>query len=359
MKRCNHTCWLSLASHGGATSLLETDRLEHVKACFQEPDSQQPSLVALIGNTEKSASLRQLFGVKRPRWPKARRGTGEIHLHVDSGSVFGARPLLVAEGDLFIKRSLRAFAAGKCHEVRWRSIQRDDKASGLSEAASGLYSQLLFPFTEVFCFFSDDLGGFRQIARHLAAWLEQGCLSTLPRGTHPRIIIVTGKVPQGAASEAEARKAFLWLLREETSEKLSERFSNVEVIALLPHNSLSADARYRLLKERLKSASEEVRRRRAELRSLFSMTHLVAFLRYACEHFVDNAKEPFDFIQASRTHNPVGPDLRQHLSNFLRHSETTDELIEFAAPVIASCFFRDNYLSTNHCKRADLPMFAD
>jgi len=358
MKRCNHTCWLSVASCGRATSLLETDRLEHVKACFQDSESQQPSLFVLIGNAEKSASLRQLFGVKRPRWSKARRGTGEIHLHVDSSSVFGARPLLVAEGDLSMKRSLRTSAVGKCHEVRWRSIQRDDKVSGLSKTASGLYSRLLFPFTDVFCFFSDDLGGFRQIARHLAAWLEQGCPSTLPSGTRPRIVIVTGKVPQGAASEAEARKAFLWLLREETSEHLSERFSNVEVIALLPNDSLSADARYRLLKERLKSASEEVRRRRAEVRSLFSMTHLVAFFRYPCEHFVDNAEEPFDFIQASRIHNPVGPDLRQHLSNFLRHCESADELVEFAAPVIASSFLRDNYLSANHCKCAEFPTFV-
>ena len=38
--------------------------------------------------------------------------------------------------------------------------------------------------------------------------------------TYPRVIIVTKKIPVGARAENKARKAFLWLLREETTHDL-------------------------------------------------------------------------------------------------------------------------------------------
>jgi hypothetical protein len=44
----------------------------------------------------------------------------------------------------------------------------------------------------------------------------------LPRSIYPRIIIITEKMPVGKEPEKEARKAFLWLLREEITHDLSE-----------------------------------------------------------------------------------------------------------------------------------------
>ncbi|KAH7108826.1 phospholipase, partial [Dendryphion nanum] len=204
------------------------------------------------------------------------------------------------------------------------------------------------PFTDVFCYFCDDLGGLKQVACHLAAWLEHGDLSTLPTSTHPRVVVVTEKIPLGAESENEARKTLLWLLREETTKDLSEQFSAIDVIALFPSGTISVEARHRLLKERLMSSSDQVRQHREDKRSLFSTTHFVAFLKSTYDHFSNCVDKPFDFIQASREYNPVALDLEEHLFNFIKKIKAPDELTEFAVPIIASSLLLDNYPPNAH-----------
>jgi hypothetical protein len=348
MKRCNHTCWLSLCSQGNETCLLVSDRLSNITNHIPDPDIHRPSLFVLIGNAAKSVALRQLFGVKRSRRFTTRRSAGEIHLHVDPSSIFHERPVLIADGDLPSKSLRGEIPTDKCHEITRRTVQRSSEGFVPDQIASGVYAQLLFPFADVFCFFGDDLGGFKQVARHLAAWLEQGHASTLPRSTHPRVVIVTEKIPPGA--EIEARKAFLWLLREETTKDLSEQISAIDIVALFPNGSMSVDARHRLLKERLMDGSDQVRKNREDARSLFSVTHFTAFLKSACEHFANTAEKPFDFVKASRAYNPVALDLEEHLSNFLKHIKSPSELTEFAAPVIASSLFLDSYPPNTHRK---------
>lgn len=61
-------------------------------------------------------------------------------------------------------KSLRGTTAGldKCHETRRRRLQRGSNRTldpSLDEIVIGIYTRLLFPFTDVFCFFSADLGG--------------------------------------------------------------------------------------------------------------------------------------------------------------------------------------------------------
>jgi hypothetical protein len=49
---------------------------------------------------------------------------------------------------------------------------------------------------------------------------------------------VTDKIRLGAYEEKEARKAFLWLLREETTHKLFKQISDIYVIALFPDHKV-------------------------------------------------------------------------------------------------------------------------
>ncbi|KKY22693.1 putative patatin-like phospholipase [Phaeomoniella chlamydospora] len=293
------------------------------------PDIQKPSLLVLIGNTAKSVALRELFGVKKAQWFKGKPGSGKVHLHLDPSSIFSCKPLLLADVE-FSKHNLRdkAATADKCHETTKRVIRRDGQC--LDDIAEEIYTHLLFPFVDVFCFFASDLGGFRQIARHLAAWLERGTSPTLPKGPCPRLIIVTDKVLIRPGSETEARKAFLWILREETVKDPLEQFSAIDVVALSPVGKISADARHRILKDRLMYGSAQMRKDREDTRTLFTLTHFGAFSR------------------ASRAHNPVAPDLSDHLSTFLGHVKTPTQLIEFAVPMIASSFLLDNYPPDAH-----------
>jgi hypothetical protein len=353
MKRCDHSHWLSFGTYGNNTCLLESDRLQTLTHQIQDPDTQQPSLFVLIGNRFKSQALQELFGIKKGRKFRSKRDAGEIHLHLDPSTIFHSRPILLADSDL-PQQNLRGGlpAADKCHETIRRSLPRAGRSHGAQDRSTDkIYSHLLLPFADVFCFFSADVGGFKQIAHHLAIWLEEVQPSTLPRNTSPRVVIVTEKIPPGAEREKEAKKAFLWLLREETTRDLSEQISDIHIVALLPVHKVSPKARYRRLKECLLNRSDEVRRNREGARTLFSATHFTALFRYACDHFSQPSKEPFDFIKASRKQNPIAGDLAEHISNLLKHIKSAKELMEFAVPIIASSFLLDNYPPQSHSKR--------
>jgi hypothetical protein len=364
MKRCDHSHWLSFGSSGNDTCLLESDRLQTLTHQIQDPETQRPSLIVLIGNASKSQALRKLFGIKKGRKFRSKRNADEIHLHLDPSTIFHSRPILLADSDLpqqNLKR--RVPTADKCHETIRRTLPRI--GGGLSYSAPDgntdtIYSHLLLPFADVFCFFSADVDGFRQIARHVAGWLEKAQPSTLPRSTFPRVIIVTEKMSPGAEREKEARKAFLWLLREETTRDLSEQISDIHIVALLPDRRVSPEARYRRLKERILNASDEVRSNREDTRTLFSATHFTALFKYACDHFSQASEEPFDFIKASRKQNPVAEDLTEHLFIFLKHIKSAKELTEFAVPIIASSILLDHYPPDTHGRlRSSPPRFID
>lgn len=164
------------------------------------------------------------------------------------------------------------------------------------------------------------------------------------------MVIVTEKIPLGAEREKEAKKAFLWLLREETARDLSEQISDIHIVALLPIHKVSSKARYRRLKECLLDISDEVRRNREDARTLFSVTHFATLFRYACDHFSQPTEEPFDFIKASRKQNPIAEDLAEHISNLLKYIKSAKELMEFVVPIIASSFLLDNYPPQSHSK---------
>ncbi|KAF8856244.1 FabD/lysophospholipase-like protein [Acephala macrosclerotiorum] len=352
MKRCDHSHWLSLGVHGNGAALLESDRLQTLTHHIRDPNTQQPSLLVFIGSTSKSQALREIFGVKKAPKFRSKRTAGEIHLHLDPRTIFHSRPMLIADGDLPDK-NLREKApkAENCHDMRRRPLLRSTTEltnTIQNENSDSIYSRLLLPFADVFCFFSNDVGGFKKIACHIAVWLEKAQPSTLLRYARPRVVIVTEKMPPGAEREEEARKAFLWLLREETARDLFEQISNIHVVALLPDHKVSSEARYRRLKECLLYRSDDVRRNREDARTLFSATHFAALFRDACDHFSQTIKEPFDFIKASRKQNPVAKDLAKHLSIFLNHIKSANELIEFAAPIIASSILIDNYPPESH-----------
>jgi hypothetical protein len=349
MKRCAHTSWLGLCSEGNDTYLAVSDRLHTIATQIPNPDTQVPSFVVLIGHRAKSVALRELFGAKRNQRLITRRIPGEIHLHTDASSIFNGRPLLIAESEIPSKNLRAKIPSANCHEITKQIVKRS-RSCRLDEILSGIYTQLLFPFVDIFCFFADDLGGFKQVARHLAAWLEQCQGPTIHRSTRPRVVIVTEKFPLGAETENEARKAFLSLLSEETTRDLFEQISAIDIIALFPAGSLSVSARHRRLKECIMSGSDQVRKSREETKLLFSLTHFIAFLKSACQHFSQTAEEPYNFIKASRVDNPLPVDLDMHLTNFLKHITSPRELIGFAAPIMASSFLLDCYPPDSHCK---------
>jgi len=347
MKNCNHTFWLGLCARANGTDLLVSDRLQKITTYIPNPDVQTPSLLVLIGNGAKNVALRELFGIKRAHRFSIRRDAGEVHLHVDPSSIFG-RPLLIADTDLSERLAVK-ISTEECHEISRRNIRGINSELSGRKTTSGVYAKLLSPFADVLCFFCDDLGGFKQVACHLATWLDHP--STIPVTTRPRVVLVTEKFPGGVESEKKALNSFLMLLKREIkSRDLLDQISSVDVVVLFPSSSISVDARYRPLKERLMEGSDLIRRKRQDSQLLFSATHFCALLEGICEHLSDCIMEPFNFIRHARVYNPVATDLDKHVSNFLTHIKSPDELNTFGASIVASSFFLDSYPPGAHRK---------
>jgi hypothetical protein len=148
------------------------------------------------------------------------------------------------------------------------------------------------------------------------------------------------------------------MLGEETTRDPFEQFSEISVVAIFPADTISVEARFRPLKERLMEASHRIRTNREDSRLLFSTTHFNALFGYACRHFAETIDQPFNFIEAARKYNPVALDLDKHLSTLLKHIRNPSELTEFAVPIIASSFLLDNYPPGAHSECILFPVRA-
>jgi hypothetical protein len=343
MKRCDHSQWLSICRK---TTLLQSDRLHRLTNDLPYPDEQQPSLLVFLGSKEKSRAIRALFGIKRARRFTINQKSSGIYLHHDSSTNFVDRPIFVAHCDLDPHRQKPCDVKDeKCHEMTKYHLRQQPVGD---RTVDELLTHLLFPFAEVFCFFSADLGGFREIAKHLARWLERGHSSTLPKSALPSVLIITDDFSPKVGAEEQAKKAFLWLLEEETSKDPYTQFSTIDIVALFPKDTISADARYMRVKDRLIERAYLTRKNRKDDRLSFSATQFLALFEAASKNFAESLNQPFDFIQASRVHNPVAPDLDEHLVNFLEHIDSVDQLKDFAAPMIASSILLDSYPPDAH-----------
>jgi hypothetical protein len=369
MRYCKHTEWLNLAVRNEDVLLQNTDRLQTILEDLPNPDEQCPSLVVFIGNRSKAIAIKGLaktfspqprYGCKQSyyndelRWGETkisgRRAHGEIHLHIHPPSVFSSRPVLLAEGDLPSTSKLtQALATEQCHETGSRVLNaRDSVTPTLSESANRIYFKLLSPFTDVFCFFADDVGRFKPIVQRLALWLDLGRPSTLPRATRPKILIVTERTNAKKDDESDLN-VFKRMLRKETTMDVFEQFSDIRILSLAAHNkNLSNKARHRELFECLLNFSDQVREARINTQTLFSARHFAAFFHYALDHMVTASERPFSFVHASRIENPISSSLQDHLLLFLQNIRTPQQLLQFAIPIIASSLVLDGYPPDMH-----------
>jgi hypothetical protein len=99
----------------------------------------------------------------------SRRAYKEIYLYIHALSAFSSRPILLIEGDLLnLNKLRRALVAEKCHEASSRQLDSKTLITPtLSISADKIYFRLFSPFTDVFCFFADDVGKFRPIVERL------------------------------------------------------------------------------------------------------------------------------------------------------------------------------------------------
>ncbi|KAK1991677.1 FabD/lysophospholipase-like protein [Colletotrichum falcatum] len=350
MDLCKHTGWLRLSTKERGHILEVSDRAQRLLDSLPRPESQFPSVIALLGNVTKRLAMQQL-GVEITT-PNTSRGHGEVHLSFSPATETGERPLLIADSDIpSHNRRARPRKPPLCHEITSRPLpqsQEDAASPKVEYVADRIYSRMLLPFADVVCFFADDVGGLHNVARRLVAWLDLGRSSNST--VCPWLVIV---VDDG--EETVVRQTFLDMLRAKTSTGVSEIFQGIRVVSLrhISPKTLRRgppSVRWDVLCNELSYMAETKRIERRLASSLFSANHLAAFLRYAVDKQADVVASPLDFLAVSRIDNPVAPDLETHLAGFLRGFRSLELLRTFAVPVIASSFLLDHYPPGMHRK---------
>jgi hypothetical protein len=351
MKPCDHSQWLGLGTQEGEVVLQETDRLQTLVEGHPNPETRYPSLLILIGRKTKSLVLQELASVRKTRKFRIRQARRGVHLHIDASRSPHENPILYADSYFptdFISNSI--FQAERCHEIIKRP-KHPLRLTGI-EAADYLFSRLLRPFSDVFCLFLADLGGIQSVVERLVSWLEKGQAATVPKTANPTLVLVVESDAPGFKVERQVREELLSMLEKKTARSIFDHFFDVTVVSISAEGKLPLRSRRRL-KERLLNASDQGQARRLKIGMLFSATHFAAFFRHACDHFVKTCDVPFNFIKTSRLRNPVSLEIQKHLSRFLEHTSSLQELTQFAIPVIASSLLLNAYPPDMHGKIPD------
>ena len=352
MKPCRHPQWLSLYSKDHQNALFDSGRLRALVREVENPYSVAPSLFLFIGDRSKSATLEKLFLIQKRKIFSRSRSIGDIDLHLTDTLDSSERPTLIADICLSSKRPRRKPVRHICCEPKKWPLQ-DTLGSldmrGLKNIDRFVLGRLLLPFTDVICFFASDIGGFQKVVRDITIFLQTDSASASSFGK-PVVIVITDKIPLTEQREKEAKKALLWLLEEETHSNPFDIISALEVFAMPPRYKQCSDTRFRRLKDRLRVVSTAVRKQREGMLTLFSLGHFEAFFGVACHQFCEMSGEPFNFIRASRLHNPPALELKKHLGNFLGQCTTPHDLLDFAGQMVASSILLDSYPPGCHGK---------
>lgn len=267
--------WLSLCRQGQKIDLVESDRISALTRKLSYPDVESPSLIMFVGNKVKSMTLQEVFGVHQKRYFKRRVVDGEVHLHVDRSTISTQTPTFLID----VKFSQQGKSRLKC--VYRKTRRHPLRFVSRPCAVANLCSHLLLPFVDTICFFSNDLGGFREIATVLAFWLKEGGAPNQHRRLYPRVIIISQKIPHGR--EDEGQKAFLLMLEEETDIDPKRLFSAIEVVTLSSGKITPMEKHS--LKSHLIATSQHIRKLRQTAHCSFSMSQLGGLTSRACMKF--------------------------------------------------------------------------
>ncbi|KAH7207411.1 hypothetical protein DER44DRAFT_867384 [Fusarium oxysporum] len=318
MARCNCSHWLWVSTQE-APSVHHSGRLQRLTSSFQ-PEIPCPSLNVIFGSHQKSLLK------------KRRQYAGRLRLDIDTGAE-NEEPVLIANVTMPLRNSQRMF--GCCSSVSEISLSRemsDTQSHGL------LFSRLLYPFVDIFCFYSYGPSDLTKVARWIATWPSQNG----PLWKPSLMVLLCEKHLLRPDAAAVAERLFTSTITALTSNSLDFYFTDSW---FLPTADSSSSA---LIQARFREHLAVVRQRRRESGLLLSVEHTNALFERAFESAGTLYHQPIDLIRSARRDIPVSTELADHLVQFMSHIPSPKDLISFASPIIASSLFCDHYLPDMH-----------
>jgi len=288
MTTCKHNSWLEIVRWRDEWQILHGTRLHKIVRELRDPTMQWPSIVGLVGRSQKESAMRQLFPINH-RLSRARGST--VNMNFDSSTRGVDNPVLYADWDPDV---CVGNAGHNCPDITRHTL--DWECHNSSQLLQTLLVRCVFPFLDAICLFVDDFTTETACAT-LAEW------NNIANHKHmtPRLII--------AASSASAKVA-------RTLQHISQ-FSSVRIVDMFDTGQPRQAQEHGFFQEALFSELAVSRRARADRWHLFSAKHVLAFFRSAITHFSTGEVEPVSFIRASRERFPVVPSMASHLKDFI------------------------------------------
>jgi hypothetical protein len=317
-------------------AVLDQGRLQKVVAELIDPEKQRPSLCVFLGGKSKDYALQQLYPLNNI---KRHVSDSQIKLRYDIASLGGRQPMLLADGDLPLLESYsptKRLQPGAGFPVSWE----DHSAA---KVLIGLWSRLIFMFTDVVCIFVDDNAGLERIITFLLACLELGSASPLAGSLLPRVIFVYGTAKENEGLEMPNTSYLLRKIQESGHKDLLGLFSGAESV-YMSHEELSNIARFQRLKTTIGEQVDVVCSHRLENYARPNGKHLTALFHLAFQHTLSDIASPFDIVKATRKNRPVTKSVESHLVHYLQIGHTAHVQLHELASSIASALFMDHYV---------------
>jgi len=333
---CDHTSWLSLHGEGGI-QMQRTDRLTNIVTALDAPAQKWPSLILLLGHSGNASMMREILPRERKRG--SRQARNAVHLQLDTETAFSDRPMLFTYGDTPKQITFDPEPApALCHGAASMALAWSDPTP--AEALNALYYRLLYPFAGVVCLFMSHAEGLDGVAERLQLWCGLWRPSTSNLAARPRLLVVCD--PNDTRSSEIVYAQLMKLLNQQSDHTHNDYFSSISVFA--PSSS------HMKLKDRIRREADISHNGRAHHHLLLNAIHLDHFFNLACERFVSNIQEPFDFVSASRLHRPVCAAMVTHLADLLTYTKSYGELKRCVAPLVAEYLVLDYYTYEVHWK---------
>ncbi|KAJ9419919.1 acyl transferase/acyl hydrolase/lysophospholipase, partial [Fusarium oxysporum] len=278
-------------------------------------------------------SINVFFGSREKSFVNNRRQyAGRLRLDIDTGAE-NKEPVLIANTTMALRNCQRKFGCCSSQsEIPLSREMSDTQSHGL------LFSHLLYPFVDIFCFYSYGPSDLTKIARWIATWPSQNG----PLWKPSLMVLLREKHLLQPNAAAVAERLFTSTITALTSNPLDFYFTDSW---FLPATDSSSSAP---IEAGFHEHLAVVRQRRRESGLLLSVEHTNALFERAFESAGTLYHQPIDLIRSARRDIPVSTELADHLVQFMSHIPSPEDLISFASPIIASSLFCDHYLPDMH-----------
>lgn len=310
--QCSHWLW---SSGDERPTIGGSHRLEHLTSSLPSLDP-APSLLFIIGSRHRSITCR-----------RSKRQPERICLDLYDEREF---PLLLGTAALNVTSRTNIPC---CHPAR---ENHPLACTSQAQAEAAIYSQILYPFVDVFCFCVYSLEELGTTARRVASWIQADQQASRPN-CPPHILVMLVGDGWTVRDEETVEDGFGSMVSEYTISLLKTCFPKVSCRRIPETDHFGA------VRQILAEHAKAIRRERQAARSLFTVQHFNSLFDRAFKQAGGTLPFSFDCLLAAREDFPVAPSMEIHFENFTKQIVSARQLRDFAAPVIASSIVLDQY----------------